>query len=85
MINYVEKAKCFEFFDMGIELISAQDFCELTGYSKKTIYDWKYRTGKYKTPENLFVVLRNRLHLRVDILKIWIASKNPSLCDGERR
>lgn len=77
MINHVRKAKSFMFFDMGIELINAQDFCNLTGYSMKTIYDWKYRKKKYKTPEQLFIVLRNRLHLRVDILKNWIASKNP--------
>ena len=79
MVNRIEEAQGFKFFDMGIELISVQDFCKLTGYSKKTIYDWKYRNSKYKTPEKLFVVLRRRLHLRVDILKDWLISKNPSL------
>ena len=66
-------------FENRIELVEAKEFCELFGYKISTIYDWKYRPRKNKIPDNLFVKLRRKLHLRTDVLRTMILSQNPLL------
>jgi len=66
-------------FNNKIELVAAKEFCEIFGYKISTIYDWKYRPKKNKIPEDLFVKLRRKLHLRTDVLRAMILSQNPLL------
>lgn len=57
------------FFDNLSSLMKASEFCKRFGYSMKTIYDWRYRPGRSKVPDNLIVKFRGKLFVRTDILK----------------
>lgn len=68
-------------FDNKIDLMSVTEFCTKFGYSKKTVYDWRYRPEKNKVPTDLVVRLRGKLFIRTDVLKGLISSDTPYL-DG---
>lgn len=57
------------FFDSEIDLIPIAEFCSRYGYSKKTVYDWKYRQKQNKIPNNLIVKFRGKLYIRIDVFK----------------
>lgn len=56
-----------DFFDSRIDLIPIAEFCRRFGYSKKTVYDWKYKIARNKIPINLIVKFRGKLFIRVDV------------------
>ena len=56
-------------FDNQIPLMTITEFCSRFGYSKKTIYDWKYRPKKNKVPHNLVTKIRGKIFIRTDIYR----------------
>jgi hypothetical protein len=56
-------------FDNQFPLMTIEDFCSQFGYSKKTIYDWRYRPKKNKIPSNLVVKIRGKVFIRADIYR----------------
>lgn len=66
-------------FDSEIELMSVKDFCKSFGFSKATVYDWKYRSKAYEIPDELFIKIGKKLFLRTDIFRRWVSSSAPSL------
>lgn len=70
-----------ELFDNLPKLMRTEQFAEHFGYSKATIYDWRYRGAMRGVPSRLFLTLNRRLYIRTDIFLAWLASQNPNL-DG---
>ena len=68
-------------FDNLPKLMRTEQFAEHFGYSKATIYDWRYRGAMRGVPSRLFLTLNRRLYIRTDIFLAWLASQNPNL-DG---
>ena len=68
-------------FDNLPKLMRTEQFAEHFGYSKATIYDWRYRGAIRGVPSRLFLTLNRRLYIRTDIFLAWLASQNPNL-DG---
>ena len=68
-------------FDNLPKLMRTEQFAEHFGYSKATIYDWRYRGAMRGVPSRLFLTLNRRLYIRIDIFLAWLASQNPNL-DG---
>ena len=56
----------------NLNLMQVSEFCERFGYSRKTVYEWKYRPKRNKVPTELVVKFRGRLFIRIDILKSLI-------------
>ncbi len=70
-----------ELFDNLPKLMRTEQFAEHFGYSKATIYDWRYRGAMRGVPSRLFLTLNRRLYIRTDVFLAWLASQNPNL-DG---
>ncbi len=70
-----------QLFDSLPKLMRTEQFAEHFGYSKATIYDWRYRGAMRGVPSRLFLTLNRRLYIRTDIFLAWFASQNPNL-DG---
>lgn len=80
----VGKFFSYLFIENKIEFIELDEFCRGSGYSIKTVYDWKYRKRKYKTPNDLFAKFNAKVFLRVAVLKRWFLIQNPTLVGLER-
>ena len=68
-----------ELFDNLPKLMRTEQFVAHFGYSRATIYDWRYRGLLRGVPPELFLSLNRRLYIRTDIFMTWIASQNPEL------
>ena len=68
-----------QLFDNLPKLMRTEQFAEHFGYSKATIYDWRYRGAMRGVPSRLFLTLNRRLYIRTDIFLAWLASQNPNL------
>lgn len=66
-------------FENRKALLTPQEVCELLGFSRKTIYDWKYRGHIRDIPDGLFVKFNRKLYVRTEVLRKWILSQNKSL------
>lgn len=68
------------FFDNLKGMLRPEELSKKTGFSVKTIYNWRYTsTANEKVPMNLFVKFRGKLFIRADVFKDWISSTNPDL------
>ena len=56
-------------FDNQLPLMTVEEFCSRFGYSKKTIYDWRYRPKKNKIPQKLVVKIRGKIFIRTDVYR----------------
>jgi hypothetical protein len=68
-----------QLFDNLPKLMRTEQFVEHFGYSRATIYDWRYRGLLRGVPPELFLSFNRRLYIRTDIFMTWIASQNPEL------
>ncbi len=57
------------------DLLSPREASQLLRVKYKTIYDWRYRPEKYKTPENLFHKFGG-LKVRKEVLRQWWLNRN---------
>jgi hypothetical protein len=71
-------------FDTLPKLMRTEQFADQFGYSKATIYDWRYRGALRGVPSGMFLTLNRRLYIRTDIFLTWIASQNPDLELGSK-
>ncbi len=55
--------------DNQFPLMTLEEFCSQFGYSKKTVYDWKYRPKKNKVPSELVVKIRGKVFVRADVYR----------------
>ena len=75
---------CAGLFDTLPKLMRTEQFADHFGYSRATIYDWRYRGSLRGVPSGLFLTLNRRLYIRTDIFLTWIASQNPGLESGTK-
>ena len=52
-----------------------REVADIFGISVKTVYDWKSRPWRRRTPEDLFVKFNGQLLVRTDILQSWISQQ----------
>ena len=74
----LEEQRQESIFDNLPEFLSPDQVCKVLPFTTKTIYDWRYRPAKYKTPEDLFVPFGRKILIRRDVLKKWVNSRNAS-------
>jgi len=67
------------FFENLPSLLRVEAAASLLGISKKTVYDWKYRSLERKIPLGLFIKFNGALYIQTKILKRWILAQNPNL------
>jgi len=56
-----------------------EELSKRTGFSVKTIYNWRYQSRSKDIPEALFVKFGGKLFVRTEVFKSWISSQNPDL------
>ena len=63
-------------FDNRKGFLRPHEVATALGISVKTVYDWKHRPWRRKTPEGLFVKFNGQLLIRIELLDRWISTQS---------
>ena len=78
---YIDRATstgAAQLFNNLPKLIKLEMLADILGVSKKTIYDWRYRSKTRNLPKELFVKICGNIYARKDVLCLWIDTENTS-------